>query len=200
MTEYIVPIDMHHLTAVATKWTDAAAAVAELECATPEQEAWWAGLLAQTHTQIKSIEADREALVRPLLDDKRRVDAAFNVATAPVEAFKALCKSKLAGAQEARLALDTAHREVARLAAVNGDVAGCMLALEAIPAAAPAVATQWTWVGTVTDPLTVGLAFMSVDEKKIRAYASAHAKSETIPPVPGIAFVRTAKIISRSSK
>ena len=202
MTEEIVAVDRTRLEAARTYWTDVLAAVKDLPCETPDQKQWWADQLTAAQGVLKSLDAEREELVRPLIDDKARIDGLYRAARQPAEQAKDLIKTKLAGFEE-RLALaQRAAQEAARLAAQAGDTEACTAALAAIPEAVQATgaSTQWEWVPSVLDAALVPDTFKVVDESALKRYAKAYAKQDVIPAVPGVVFERKAKISARGGK
>ena len=198
--ESIVAIDYTTLKGLAKTWAETLVEMADLPCDTYEQEAWWAALLGKAQTELKSVLSEREALVRPLLRDKRLVDEAFKEATVPVEAVKDLCKAKLAALQTSRLALKSATLDAAQQAAASGNVEGCMAAIESVTEdrTVEGAATRWMWTQEIVDASLVPREFLTVDHRAIQAYAKLYGRMETIDPIPGIEFTRTARISARS--
>ena len=170
-----------------------------LPCESAEHEAWWVAKLDVVHAMTKDLEADRELLVRPLLRDKRIVDEAFKAVTTPAEAVKDMIKSKLAGWQETLRLAQGAAQAAARDAAQAGDHEACAVALAAIPetASLAGAKTQWLWEATVTDNTIVPRQYLMVDERALAKYAKAFAASESIPPVEGVTFKRTARVSAK---
>jgi len=198
----LVAVDKNKLASLAHRWTEALSILADLPCSSAAEEEWWVGRLDAAQMELKSIEAEREELVRPILRDKKLVDAAFKEATAPLEKAKDLIKQKLAARQETLRAAQVAVQEAARLAAVAGDHAACAQALAAIPEthSVDGAKTQWVWEPAVVDAAAVPREYLAVDEKKLAAYAKAFAKSESIPAVPGVSFRRAARMSAKGGK
>lgn len=145
---------------------------------------------------LKSLEEERENLVRPLIDDKAKIDGVYRETRSPIEAFKAFCSE-----QEAKLELEAqaaqhAAREIARLAAASGDAEGCLAALAAVPEADKTAGSRTTmgWDFEIVDKEAVPEIYKTVDEKLIKASCKAFAKSEVPPNIPGIVFKRSAKV------
>jgi hypothetical protein len=182
-TAAIDPVDYTKLAKVKADWTAAEGALKELPCEpTEEHMAWW--------------KAERQVLVRPLIDDKARLDKIFKEAAAAPERTKTLIKGKLAAAAEAALALQQAAHETARLAAQAGDHEAVALALES----APEVGGSFVWEIESVDVKVLPEEYWVVDYAKLEALAAESRKSEKPPAVPGVTFKRTARVSARRGK
>lgn len=192
----ILTIDQHKLTEAATSWELALAQGRQLPCESVLEEQWWANKLTAVQAVLTAMEAEREELVRPLIDDKRKVDAAYKTATAPAQAFKELAKSKLAEAEGRRLQAQEAARQLAANAAAVGDTAACTAALAAIPedAEVKGRSTSTVWVPRVVDASLVPDIYKVVDEKALKAVAKAFAKKSEPPTIPGVVFEREVQV------
>lgn len=168
-------------------------------CETPEQEQFFSELLGMVQREIKELEKERTELTRPLLDAKAQVDEQFKPATTAWEAVKDLVKKKLGEAQTRRLQAAQQARKEAEDAAVVGDTQGVLAAMARIPEASKpeGLAVQFEWVPTVVNQFEVPREFLEISLGAVKAYCKAHAKSESIPEVPGLKFEKRAKVSSR---
>jgi hypothetical protein len=196
-TAAIDPVDYTKLAKVKADWTAAEGALKELPCEpTEEHMAWWKEKLSQVQDVVVALEAERQVLVRPLIDDKARLDKIFKEAAAAPERMKTLIKGKLAAAAEAALALQQAAHETARLAAQAGDHEAVALALES----APEVGGSFVWEIESVDVKVLPEEYWVVDYAKLEALAAESRKSEKPPAVPGVTFKRTARVSARRGK
>jgi hypothetical protein len=162
----------------------------------PEHAQAFADYHARAHIIVQDSEAERETLVRPLLDDKQRIDKMYKESRTPWEGVKALCARMIAGDQNHRIAAEAEARRLASEAASRDDVVATTAALAAIPEASkPAGVTVGSeWHAFILDTRLLPRDWLVIDEAKVKAHCKAHAKSEIIPDVPGLRFERRAKV------
>ena len=180
-------------------------AAVKAKAATAVQAAWRRFLVATAETRVaeggevlQTIEADRELLVRPIIESKRTVDETFRKSSAFADRVKELCKTKIGAAREARLAAQQALRLQAAEAAARGDSTAVLAAVQAIPdeVVTKGAGGGWAWAPEVVDSSIVPEAYKTVDLKKLQAYAKAFASSDTIPEVRGVVFKRVSRVIA----
>ncbi len=197
-TETIDPVDMTKLSKLETEWAQALVDLSDVPCSNPAQEHWWKERLAYVQGHIIDHEAEREVLVRPLIDDKTRIDKLFKKAGKPLNDVKDMIKAKLKASAEATLLAQESVRAAAVLAAQNGDSEACALALASIPEAT--VSASWSWVIDSVDTAILPAEYMVVDYAKLESIALGAKKSEKAPVVPGVVFKRSANITARRGK
>ena len=195
----IIAVDIAGLAVIAGQWTEMLAAAQQLPCDTADQRAWWAEWLDKAHHAGKALEEERQELVRPLIDDKARVDAVFKAASAPALQMKDLAKSKIAAYEEAFQARQTALLLAARTAVAAGDTDAAQTALGALGEVSETngASVAWEWVPTIVNALEVPREWCEPSVGLFKQHCKQHAKSDVIPPVPGIKFERRAVISKR---
>jgi hypothetical protein len=198
----LVAVDRGRL---ALEWSEIQKTIAEVgerECTTPEGRAWWARWLTMAQTRLVALEAEREVLVRPLIDDKRLVDGYFKTATAPLLELKALAAGKIGKYDEGVLAAQEALRLEAQAAAATGDAEACQAALVQL-SDAPAgggASTTFVWDFEVTDLDALPRWAVKADEAAIKAHTKRCAAEGIKPELPGVEFMRVARTAARGGK
>jgi hypothetical protein len=158
----------------------------------PEDAQTLGDFLEWVQAELKGLEAEREALVRPLIDDKARIDGYYRTARAPGEALKALLEGAIG-----KLQLEAAQaREAALMAAQEASAAGDHTA---VLAHVEAATTELTVAGTRTTPgwdyevldfAALPDAYKQVNTKLIDAACKAFAKRADPPTIPGVKFTK----------
>lgn len=194
--ETLIPVDRHRI-AQSTASMDEVAADLATRDVTPRNEQQWCDALTFVQHETKALEDERTELTKPLLAAKREVDAAFAPAKEAGERLLMLIKTKL-GEYRARLAAERQQAVTqAAAAAAAGDYAAASALVEASQGQdTSGTATVWGWDFVVVDEALVPAQYKIVDPAKVKAYAKAYAKSETIPEVPGLVFRRVASVRS----
>ncbi len=194
----VEPIDRTRLALFEDKWGKFIKAVENVPCETHEQQNYWGKVLAEANHAINEVEKDRKELIAPILESQRTTNAAFKKAVAFAEAVKDLAKDKIAGAREANLKAQETARLAASTAAAAGDTKAVMAAVQSIPdeLAIAGAGGRWEWVASVVNKALVPSDYLVVDEKRLKDYAKAFAKSESIPCVPGIHWTRKSVVIA----
>lgn len=141
---------------------------------TIEQQATAKKFLELVHDQIKSIENLRTGITKPLLESKRKVDELFKSLAEPYERCKSLLKEKLESTAEAHLEAIYSGGDVQELG----------------------VAASFVWEYEVYDPDLVPREYCAPNHAAIKRYTSAYRRSDVIEPLPGINFIRKAKVRS----
>lgn len=166
-------------------------------CATRDDEIVLVGVLDEVQMRITTIEKMRKEIVAPLAESKKKIDALFKRLASPYEDAKASVKGKLAAAEDAR----RAEMRRLQLAAEEAAKAGDLQTAHAIKASAAEVLSNqgdasysYKWTCEVEDLSKVPLAFLAVDEAKVKAYLEQYKKSEHAEPVPGLRFTRVASV------
>lgn len=163
-------------------------------CKTADQETWFSEQLSNVRGLIKVLEDNRKSLTAPLNEAKRRVDALFKPATAPLEECESIIRGKLAAAAMGRMEAERAALQLAAEAATAGDTAKVMDSLAAVPDAVQtsgsSVSFVWEVASVVMDLLP--REYMTVDHDKLKVVAKAAGGEE--PKVPGVAWRRVAKV------
>jgi hypothetical protein len=174
----------------------AAAKLATLPCTSPDHEQAFADFLQRTQVILQDLESERETLVRPLIDDKSMIDGLHKEARKPWEDVKATCKAKIAGAQLARKKAQDEARALAAEAARGGNTEACVVALSQVQenSKPEGAAVSWEWHAMILDTRELPRDWLVIDESKVKRYCKDHAKSETIPNVPGLRFERRANV------
>lgn len=204
MSDAIVPVD---LTALAAQQRGLEASVLQLEpvrCETAEDRLVLGQWLARVQTVLKALEDEREVLVRPLLDDKKRVDALYKPVTRAAEGLKALVKGKI-GEYELRLvAAQEAARALAASTALAGDYTAAQDALAAIPeatAAGTGASTSFVWVTQVVNVPELPREYLVADWAALNALGvMASLGGGPAPVVPGVIWRREARVAVRGRK
>lgn len=192
----ILPINNERLVHIRKKWNEELAFLKDLPCETPEHEAWWSNVVSVVQADLRELETERTTLMRPILDDQKRINGDFKEAAAPAEAVKKIAVAKVKAFAEATLAAQEALRLAAQTAAASGDAEGCQAALAAIPEASGAKGTRtvWVWEYAVEDFTAVPDAFKVVADAALKAHCKL-AKGEKPPaPIAGIRFERRANV------
>lgn len=198
MQDAIDPIDKTRLVTLEQTWTQALADLQDLPCENDEQARWWQERLAYVQGHIMDLEDERQFLVRPLIDDKTRIDKLYKAAGKPAEAVKELIKVKREKYAESILALQAEAQKTAQLAAQNGDSEACASALASIPADLSGV--TWSWEVETVDTALLPREYWVVDYAKLQSIATDARKSEQAPVVPGVVFKRAASVSARRGK
>lgn len=195
----IEAIDKFKLSTFQKGMEETFAQLSELPCDTAEQETWWADKLSVVQTALTEFEADRQELVRPLIDNKKKVDEYFKDACVPANMVKDLIKRKLADAAEKRLALVADTVRQAQEAAAAGDHNASAEALARLPDAVKnkGAVTTWVWEIETIDETQVPDAYWCIDTYAINRAADAFKASEAPPAIPGVKFKRTARVAAR---
>lgn len=186
MSDFIEAIDRTELAQIAQYWTEALQEIEALACETEDQLQWWGSILAGASSALKASAEERETLVRPILEAKRTVDAAFKHSDACVEAVKQLAKRKIASFHQARAEERRVGLALVAEAAQAGDAAAFGVAVQAVPSEAVMVGTAvtWVWQYTVLDVQKIPREFLVVNDAAIKAHLKAGGT------VPGIAASR----------
>lgn len=182
-----------------TYWADALAQLADLPCESAEQEAWWAENLNKAQHTFNAIDAERDALVRPLNAEVKDINLAHKPVLTLLEQCKALIASKLSDAATARGRLAGAARGDAAALALAGDSAGCQAALASIPddLRVEGIATVWSWRVVSTNIEAMSKSFLLPDDKALAAVCKAFKDREDAPVLDGVVFERVAKVQPR---
>lgn len=193
MPNYILPIDRTKLTTLRETAELALSKVEALPCSNPEQEAMFAECAKHAHEELKRVKEEREELTRPLLQQKREVEAIFNEVSEPLERLKELCKRKRG---EYHLAVQKAQQKALRLAeetAKAGRVEECAAVLATVPELPVSKGVSYEWVLKEWDVSKVPARFLTVDEKGVKFYLKGLQEGE-IPIVDGLVFEKRAKV------
>lgn len=143
-----------------------------------------------SHGQIKALTEARDEMLAPVRETERRIRAFFAAPLAALEAAKAHAKGSLAGYLQAAARANAEAMTRAAEAAREGRADEAREEAQAlIPIVVPASVTiVERWVFRVIAPEMVPRDFLTVDERKIRAYLAKTGKGEVPTPVPGVAF------------
>lgn len=201
--DYIEPIDHNKLQATKDGWAEVLASVEKLPCDDDEQANWWAAILVRVHDELKALEAERDALVRPLNEGVKKTNATFKEATGPLEAVKQLAGEKLnKRILEAESGAEFNRRLAARTAAT--DPAAAQAALAAIPETAKlaGLSETWGWEPEAIDLEALDPAFVTkVPNHKALKDLAAAFKDKAVPPnVNGVRWKRTVKVAPTGHK
>lgn len=194
---YIEPIDKTKLQEFSDRWRQFYSTIEKLPCETEEQQNYWSRVLNDAHLALMAVEGERKELIAPILESQRTVNSAFKQASTFAEDVKALAKKKLSEAREAeRVAQEKARALVAEVAA-TGDETRLVEVVKALPQDAhiAGTSTRWEWEASVVDMSLVPRDYLAVDTRKLKDYAKAFSKSESIPPIPGVVFTKKAAVI-----
>jgi hypothetical protein len=200
----IEPINKHELRLIREQWQLALEDFQKLAC-DDSTEPSWSEWLAHVQVAINELEGDRTELTKPLNAQLKKVNDIFRETKAPLEAFKALAKAKLA---ELALERDNAARrlrEAAALAAQAGDTAAVSEALGELveaPTATAGVRTSYSWEPIVVDANLVPREYLVVDVDALREIGKINAQDDYVEPIPGIQWRRVVKTspVGRRSK
>lgn len=152
-------------------------------------------LLVQVRDQAKTLKARRDEILAPIKDAADRVKALFAPPLEALGSLEAVIREKVAAAALAQREADTAARALAAKAAQDGDTAGVVAALATVAGTRGGLdnlAVTYAWEGVIVDFDRIPREWLTVDLAKVKIHCRDHAKSETIPPVPGLEFKRTA--------
>ena len=167
-----------------------------LPCENPAQLQWWKERLSYLQAHIMDHEAERQHLIRPILDDQQRINKLFKEEAAPADALKEQIKLKIAAYEEQALAARNELVAAASSAAASGDSEACALALGALQD----VPGSFVWEVASVDTGKVDRQYLTVDTNKLKVVCLAYKKSETPPEIEGVIFKRTARVSARRGK
>lgn len=191
----ILPIDRTQLELRKAEAATALSALHTVPCATPEQEAQFRQVMDYAHKIVKELDAEYTQLLAPVKQAYKQTEselkAEFKAPTDAFEAVKALCKEKIGAFHTEQRRLADAAKEAALLAAEAGETAACAAALAAVPVETHG---SFVWEAHIIDQFQVPREWLEVSTGLVKAHCKAHAKSDYIPPVPGLAFKRVAVV------
>ena len=131
-------------------------------------------LLVATKAKLKTLEAERTKVTKPLLESKRMIDEWFKPAKAALTSVEQALKAALAGF--------VTTQEQARIDALQLGQHDAALAVA--PAVMPAgVSTRTTWKYEIIDPDAVPREYLVIDSAKIQTHVTAHKSQTSIPGV-----------------
>jgi hypothetical protein len=174
---------------------DTLAIVRDLPCETPEDQALLNDVLVQVRDRTKALDRKQDEILDPLKASIKAVKALF---APPLDAFAALEKAirdKVSARALALKAENEKARALAIQAAQAGDQAATQAALATVRHAATDLgnlAVTYGWEGAIEDFDQIPREWLTLDVSRVKIYCRDHAKSEAIPPVPGLKFTRTA--------
>lgn len=162
----------------------------ERPCVSLADEKWWAQVLVHAHDVGKEIEEDKERLKRPILDDGKRIDAAFKSAQSSVKSLKDLAQKKLAGPAQARFEAEAEAHRLAQAAGVLGDAVAAHEALAAAPqhTKVEGASVRRRWGFNVVDEKLVPRAYLQVDGSAITQFMKDAVSAEQTPVMLGVEF------------
>lgn len=152
-------------------------------------------LLVQVRGSTKALKARKDEILAPLKASADAVKALFAPPLDALDALETAIRGKVSQAALQARNADQAAREVAKLAAQAGDTTAVQAALATIqarPEGLSGLAVTYSWEGEIVDFDQIPREWLTVDWSKVKLHCKAHAKSEKIPGVPGLAFKRTA--------
>jgi hypothetical protein len=192
----ILAVDQTKLQQSETAGNTALARLRDAHCDTEEQERAFADFMNRAHTIVKDLEAEREVMVRPLLDGKSEIDKLYKAARTPWENVKALCKLKIARVQTMRRKLEDDARALALAAAQADDTDKLEAAVNALvaPTQAPGASITWEWTVKNIRKGEMPLEYLVPDMDAIKAVCRMHKHSERPPVIQGVTFERTANV------
>jgi hypothetical protein len=157
-------------------------------------------VLTLVQGRLSAIEEKRKGIVEPLGKAKAAIDALFRDLREPFEEAKERLKARLARLENERRALLAASTQAAIAARAEGDLVAAQIALDAAGAASvkpEGVSYRYAWDWEVEDLSKVPLEFLAVNANTVKLYTNRYKNSETIPPIPGLTFTKTATPIAR---
>jgi hypothetical protein len=185
----ILAVDKSKLSRSETSGTEALSRLQQAPCETDEQEALFADFMKRAHHIVADLEAERETAVRPLIDDKAKIDSLYKAARLPWEGIKMLCKGKIADRQQVKKRLEDELRAEAVQAALQGD---CIAPL--VEQAPPPASVSWEWVVKSFRKGEMPLEYLVPDLDALRLVCRRHKHSEKPPVIQGVVFERSAKV------
>lgn len=183
-----------HVEAKGAEADRALARLADMPCENPKQEQVFADFLTMCRSLVDELDKHRRSFTDPLQKEKTRIDKLYKPAADKWAAVEALIRKKLQGAAQARLSAQQEAKRLAAEAASKGDVGTAVLVLAKAPEK-PLVAGVGhgaEWKVTEWDISKVPAQFLTLDWSAIKLYCNEHKHSDTIPPVEGLTFTRTA--------
>lgn len=165
---------------------------------TQEDEAKAAALLVAIKGMIKSLEAERKALIGPADKEVRAANAAYRAPRKDLERVEALLKKRLGEAQAAREAARAAALSETTRAVAEGDTAAAEAALaHARDQEGPAlsgISYRDGWEIVLVNVHAVPREYMFVDVARVRAALKANPDLQ----IEGLQITRTKKVAARA--
>lgn len=199
-SEIVLAVDQTKLQQSESMGNTALALLRDAPCDTAEQEQAFVDYMRRAHIIIQDLEGEREIAVRPLIDDKSKIDSLYRAARGPWESIKAVCKRKIAAREQARRKLEDEARRQAVLSATTHDSAAFSVAtstLAALREVAPppiAASVTWQWVVKETHKGRMPIEYLCPDESRLAAVCRLAKNQENPPVISGVVFERIANV------
>jgi hypothetical protein len=196
----ILPIDK---TALAARKQDAEQALEKLKsiiCTTPESASFFESAMSKAHEAVRELEAERQALTKPLQDETKTIQAEFRPVEQAFEAIKSISKSKVSE-YRTQVALQAEEARTRAIAAAQaGDTAACALALAEVSSVAEETGGSFEWSAMLVDHTAVPREWCEPSPSLFKKHCAQYRNSDTIPGVPGVVFERRAVVRAKGSK
>ncbi len=189
----IVPVptaDVKKLAEQRREATELVAFLREAPCQTSTEEAWFSQTLSGVRGLVKSLEDQRTAITKPILESKRAVDALFAPVTKPLQEAEGVIRRKLSEAARIRFQAERDARLLAEVAAIQGQHEAALDALASAPehVATAGSSARVVWRAEVVDFAALPDAFKVVNERALAAVAGEQ------PEIPGVKGVMDAGV------